>query len=164
MTDSQPGMETRLAATPASPVPISAVPACREPACYPGDRWPLPGTPWSLRTAGGLGAHPALEVYAGGTLLDVMVATPLSAAVLRGARRAAVAGRLPALAWGLLPADGPPVTVEFRQPGLRRPARRGEVTEVGWWFWVALAEGRFSAVSVAHRGGRERQRLRRVRL
>jgi hypothetical protein len=167
-------METRLATAPGCrdpgcPDPACPDPACQDPAgpetaCHPGDLWQLPGTPWSLRTAGAAGSHPAVEVYAGGTLLDVVVATPLSATVLRGARRAAAAGRLHALAWGRLPADGPPITVEFRRPGLRRPAEPGQVTEVGWWFWVAVADGRFGTVSVTHRGGRERRHLRGVRL
>lgn len=35
----------------------------------------LPGTPWSMRLANGSGGRPALEIHAGGSLIDVMVAS-----------------------------------------------------------------------------------------
>lgn len=138
----------------------------------------LPGTPWSVRTAGWPGGRPFAEVYAAGALLDVVVFTPLSAAILRGACRAAPGGQPQALAWGRLPAAGDPqaqavmaadggpgpVTVEFSRPGLRPQPHRAEVTGVGRWFWLAAADGRFTAVTVTHPRGRQRRRVRGVRL
>jgi hypothetical protein len=35
----------------------------------------LPGTPWSMRLANGSGGRPALEIHAGGSLIDVMAAS-----------------------------------------------------------------------------------------
>lgn len=127
------------------------------------DLLPLPGTPWSLRTSGGPGARPSLEVYAAQVLLDVVVATPLSAGLLRGACAARTPAGPRSLAWGRLPADGAPLAVEFVRPGLRPQRQAAAVTEVDRWFWLAMADGRFTAVTAAHRGGRERRRLRWVR-
>lgn len=124
----------------------------------------LPGTPWSVHTAGWPGARPSMEVYAAGVLLDVVVLTPFSACVLRGACRAAPAGEPQALAWGRLPADGAPVAVDFSRFGLRPQARPAQVTEVGGWFWMAVASGRFTAATAWHRDGREHCRARRLRL
>ena len=121
----------------------------------------LPGTPWSVRVAGGPQARPSLEVYAHGILLDVLVATPLSPAVLGGACRSSCAGGPVSVAWGRLPAGGRPVTVEFSTRGLRARTQRAEAAELGWWFWIALADGDFTAVTVTHPGGRERCRVRR---
>jgi len=124
---------------------------------------PLPGTPWLLRTAGGRGARPSLEVYAAGVLLDVIVATPLSVAVLCGGCSAGTGAGTCSLAWGRLPADGAAVTVEFARPGLPRRRRAAAVAEVDRSFWVATASGRFTTVTAAHRDGRERRRMRWVR-
>lgn len=125
---------------------------------------PLPGTPWSLRTAGGRGSRPSLEVYAAGVLLDVVVASPLSAAILCGACSAGTGAGPRSLAWGRLPLDGTPVVVEFSRLGLPPRQQAAAVAEVDRWFWVAMAGGRFTTVAAAHRGGRERRRMRRVRL
>lgn len=124
----------------------------------------LPGTPWSVRTPGWPGVRAFAEVYAAGALLDVVVFTRLSATILRGACRAAPDGQPQALAWGRLPTDGAPVTVEFSRPGLRPRAHRAEVTCVGGWFWLAAAGGLFTAVTVTHPRGRQRSRVRGVRL
>ena len=139
----------------------AADPGCKEPGRPGHDPLELPGTPWSVRTAGGPGARPSLEVYAHGILLDVVVATPLAAAVLRGACRASTNGRTVSLAWGRLPAGGAPVAVEFSTHGLRPRTQRADAAEVGWWFWIAQADGDFTAVTVTHPGGRERCRVRR---
>ncbi len=136
-------------------------PGCGEPGRPGQEPLELPGTPWSLRTAGGPGARPSLEVYAHGILLDVVVATPLSVAVLRGACRASTGGRAMSLAWGRLPADGAPVTVEFGTHGLRPRTQRASAAELGWWFWIAQADGDFTSVTATHPGGRERCRVRR---
>ena len=124
---------------------------------------PLPGTPWSLRTTDGQGARPALEVYAAGVLLDVVVATPLSAGILRGACVAEAGGRPCSLAWGRLPERGQRLAVEFSRLALRPRPQPAQVIEVDWWFWVAMAGGRFATVTAAHPGGQERRRLRALR-
>lgn len=111
---------------------------------------PLPWAPWSLRIARGAGDWPALEVYENGTLLDVMVATPLAAEVLRGARHAARGGHYRALAWGRLLSDGAAVSVTFRRGRIRTASSAAAVTEIGTWFWVAVADGHFSRVSVSY--------------
>jgi hypothetical protein len=54
-----------------------------------------------------------MEVYADQTLLDVVVATPLTAEILRGARRMFWNDEPHALAWGRLPGDDPPIEVRF---------------------------------------------------
>ena len=51
-----------------------------------GDPVPLPGTPWSIRPAAGPAGRPAVEIYAAGSMLDVMVAPALAARILRGVR------------------------------------------------------------------------------
>jgi hypothetical protein len=43
----------------------------------------LPGTPWAIRAAGSSGGRTALETYAAGTLMDVMVAQSLAPQTLR---------------------------------------------------------------------------------
>jgi hypothetical protein len=47
----------------------------------------LPGTPWSFRDAAGPAGRPAAEIYAGGCLVDVMVAPALAPRVLRARAR-----------------------------------------------------------------------------
>jgi hypothetical protein len=138
-----------------------AVPGSGEPGRPGHDPLELPGTPWSVRTAGTPGARPSLEVYAHGILLDVVVATPLATAVLCGACRASAAGAAVSLAWGRLPAGGAPVAVEFSTRGLRARTQRAGPAELGWWFWIAPADGEFTTVTVTHPGGRERCRVRR---
>ena len=116
-------------------------------------RLPVPGPPWSLRLARGSGSRPALEIYEDGTLLDVIVPSPLAPRLLRGARRSVRGGRRRSLAWGRLPADGPgpdgAVTVLFSRGRLRRGSYAALVTGIGTWFWVAVADGWFDRVSVA---------------
>lgn len=109
-----------------------------------------PGPPWSLRLARGTAGRPALEVYENGTLLDVMVATPVAAEVLRGARRARTGGDYRVLAWGRLLPDGATVTVTFRRGRFRTASSAAAVTAIGTWFWVAVAGGYFNRVCVGY--------------
>jgi hypothetical protein len=173
MTDSHPSGNAGLLARSgghAEDMTGSQSPVCAGLPARSGDGDPdhglrqLAGTLWAVRTAGGPGACPSLEVYADGLLLDVVVATSLSRAVLRGSCRASVAGRGQAIAWGRLPPGGPPVAVTFAAAGRGSRPGTAAVTELGRWFWVAVAEGAVSAVTVTHPGGRERQRIRKIRL
>jgi hypothetical protein len=123
----------------------------------------LPGTPWAIRAASGSRGRIALEVYAAGTLMDVMVAQSLAPRLLRGARSAVWAGQPCAVAWGCLPADGAGVAVTFGR-GRVRPRRNAvEVTTIAGWFWIALADRRASSVTVTSCGIAERCRTRTVR-
>jgi hypothetical protein len=123
----------------------------------------LPGTPWAIRAAGGSGGRTALEMYAAGILMDVMVAQSLAPQLLRGARSAVWAGRPCAVAWGCLPADGAGVAVAFGR-GRVRPRRNAvEVMTIAGWFWIALADQHADSVTVTSRGLAERCRTRTVR-
>jgi hypothetical protein len=123
----------------------------------------LPGTPWSIRAAGGSGGRTALEMYAAGTLMDVMVARSLAPRILRGARCAAGAGPPCAVAWGSLPAGGARPSVVFSRGRARPRLIAAEVTAIAGWFWIALADGRSDRVTVTSPGIRERCRVRIVR-
>jgi hypothetical protein len=126
-----------------------------------GSEWLyLPGTPWSLRLAGGSGGRPALEVYAAGSLIDVMVASSRASQLLHGACRAAVGRQARAIAWGCLPtARGELPSVEFISGRIRRRARPAEAESVVGWFWFAEADERFSRVVVTSQGERESCRI-----
>ena len=50
-----------------------------------GDPVPLPATPWSFRPAAGPAGRPAVEIYAGRSLVGVMVTPSLAPRVLGGA-------------------------------------------------------------------------------
>lgn len=128
-------------------------------AAGPPPGWP--GITWTVRPEGRHGSRPALEMYVAGTLVDVLVATPLSRAVLGGGRALRGRGEL-AVAWGRQTAEGTP-GVEFCPLPFGGRPRPAPVTPVGRWFWVAEADGRFASVTVSHRGGRERLRLRGIR-
>jgi hypothetical protein len=120
----------------------------------------LPGTPWSMRLARGSGSRPALEVYAAGSLIDVMVTTSLASQLLRGACAAVVAGQARAIAWGCLPAWGEPPSVEFLRGRIRRRAQLEGAESVAGWFWFADTDGRFSRVVAASQRCRESCRIR----
>ena len=113
---------------------------------------PVAGTPWSTRTAAGSAGRAALELYRGGTLIDVMVASSFAPLMLRGARRVARHGLMFCIAWGCLPADGA-VRVEFRTSRLRAAGRGGQrglavpAMTVCDHFWIAMATGRFNRVT-----------------
>jgi hypothetical protein len=114
----------------------------------------LPGRPWSVRLAGARSARPALELYEGGVLLDVMSSTPVAPQLVRGVRAASWAGRQRVLAWGRLPAAGARISVEFSsRPRAGRRAVTAAVIEITPWCWLAVADGRFDRVAVRS-GGR----------
>ena len=129
-----------------------------------GSEWLyLPGTPWSMRLAGGSGGRPALEVHAAGSLIDVMVATSRASQLLRGGCGAVVARQACALAWGCLPtARSELPSVEFIRGRIRRRAQLEEAESVAGWFWFADTDGRFSQVVATSQEGRESCRIRTV--
>jgi hypothetical protein len=126
-----------------------------------GSKWLyLPGTPWSLHLAGSSGGRPALEVYAAGSLIDVMVASSRASQLLHGACRAAVGRQARAMAWGCLPtARGELPSVEFIRGRIRHRVQPAVAESVVGWFWFADADGRFSQVVVASQGERESCRI-----
>jgi hypothetical protein len=124
-----------------------------------GDPVPLAGTPWSVRPAGGPAGRPAVEIYAAGSMLDVMVAPALAARVLRGACSLAWAGQPWAVAWGFLPTRFG-FSVWFTRGPARSRCSAAPVSVIAGSFWIAPAEGRFRAVTVEHGGGRDRGRVR----
>lgn len=121
----------------------------------------LPGTPWSMRLACGSGGRPALEVYAAGSLLDVVVASSRASRLLHGACAMVVGGQARAIAWGCLPAAcAELLSVEFSRGRIRRQAQHEETESVADWFWFAQTDGRFSHVQVTSQRGRESCRVR----
>jgi hypothetical protein len=123
---------------------------------------PLPGTPWSIRPAAGPAGRPAVEIYAAGSMLDVMVGPALAPRVLRGACSLAWAGQPCAVAWGFLPAR-PGLSVWFTHGPARSRRFAAPVSVIAGTFWVAPAEGRFRTVTVEHGGGRDHCRVRAAR-
>lgn len=123
----------------------------------------LPGTPWAIRAAGGSGGRTALEMYAAGILMDVMVAQSLAPQILRGARSAVWAGQPCAVAWGCLPADETSLAVTFGRGRVRPRLSAAEVMTIADWFWMALADRRADSVTVTSHGRAERCRTRTVR-
>ncbi|WP_042402808.1 hypothetical protein [Streptacidiphilus carbonis] len=123
------------------------------------DDMPLLDAPWSVRFGLGTKGRTALEVYNAGLLLDILVARPLAADLLRGARRASPNGRPSVLAWGHLPPDGvPPAVVCSQRNHTRKPA---EAIPAAGAFWLATLEGCFDRVTVTRRdGASERLRVR----
>jgi hypothetical protein len=123
------------------------------------DGLPLMDSPWTVRFGHGTRGRVALEVYNAGLLLDVLVAQPLAADLLRGARRTDDNGRPSVLAWGHLPPDGVPPTVLLTQRC--RAPYAAEPAPTAGAFWIALAEGSYDRVTATHRdGSRERLRVR----
>ncbi|MGF1426026.1 hypothetical protein [Kitasatospora sp. LaBMicrA B282] len=122
--------------------------------------WPTAG-PWSIRLATGSG-RPALEVYEHGELIDVLVASSLGGALLRGARRGTVADQPAGFAWGRLAADGAAPAVLFAGGRLRPEWRPARVMELDGGFWLAWAPGPLAGVLVRDADGRA-ERLRPAR-
>jgi len=123
----------------------------------------LPGTPWSMRLADGSGGRPALEIHAGGSLIDVMVASSPASQLLYGACTMTVARHPHAIAWGCLPtARSESPSVEFIRGRICRRAQPAEAESVAGWFWFADADGRFSQVTAASQESRESCRIRTV--
>jgi hypothetical protein len=111
-------------------------------------------------TVCGSGDRPALEVYAAGSLIDVMVASSRASQPLHGACRAAVAGQARSIAWGCqLTALGELPCVEFARGRVRRRAQPAMAGSLAGWFWFADADGRFSQVVVTSQGERESCRI-----
>jgi hypothetical protein len=128
-----------------------------------GDWLYLPGTPWSMRMARGSAGRPALEVYAAGSLIDVMVASSRASRLLRGACRAVTGRQARAIAWGCLPAArGEAPSVEFISGRIRRRGQLEEAESVAGWFWFADACGRFSKVVITSQAERASCRTRTV--
>ena len=121
----------------------------------------LLGTPWSMRLACGSGGRPALEVYAAGSLLDVVVASSRASRLLRGACAVIIAGQARAIAWGCLPTACVELpSVEFRRGRICCRVQQEETEGVAGWFWFADTDGRFSRVQVTSQRGRESCRVR----
>ena len=133
--------------------------AINGPACGQHGPHELPRTPWSVRVSRESAARPAMEIYAGDTLLDVVVATPLSAGVLCGASRTVAGGQHRAIAWGRLVGSASGITVRFSRRLLGGGGQAAEVMPVNDWFWVAMANGRFAAVTAAYLGISQRRRI-----
>jgi hypothetical protein len=119
----------------------------------------LTGTPWSVRRARSPGTRAALELYEAGRLADIIVATPAVPQLLRGARRFRRDGRMLNLAWGCLPAAGPPVSVAFGRHWPPGGAVRAELIETTGLAWFTVASGRFATVGAVDQGRRDRLRL-----
>ena len=114
-----------------------------------------------MRLACSSGVRPALEVYAAGSLLDVVVASSRAGRLLRGACAVVVAGQARTIAWGCLPtacAELP--SVEFLRGRIRRRAQPEETEGVASWFWFADTDRRYSRVQVTSQRGRESCRAR----
>lgn len=153
---------SRKASNRRSPLPGTTWMAGRVPAEDPGWLY-LPGTPWSMRLGRGSGGRSALEVYAAGSLIDVMVTSSRASQLLRGACTAVVAGHTRAIAWGCLPTAWSELpTVEFVRGLIHRRAQLVQTKTIAGWYWFADTNGRFSQVVVTSRMSRESCRIRRA--
>jgi hypothetical protein len=104
-----------------------------------------------------------MEIYAAETLLDVVVATPLSSGILCGARRTVWGGQHHAIAWGRLVGSRSGIAVRFYRGMLGRGGHAAVITPVNEWFWVAVADGRFAVVTATYQAITERCRIVAVR-
>ncbi len=126
----------------------------------------LPGRPWAVRRAAGPGGRPALEIYAAGVMVDVLVLPrdwPRAPRIVRGAYSASWAGQPRAAAWGVLPAAGRTLLVRFRRGRIRAQVCPADPVTVGGVFWFAEVPGRFGQVLVTHGSGQERHGVRPAR-
>ncbi len=126
----------------------------------------LPGRPWAVRRAACPGGRPALEIYAADVFVDLLVLPgdwPFAAHLVRGACSATWAGQSYAAAWGILPAAGRGLLVQFRQGRIHPDICPAEPVAVGGVFWFAHAAGRFRHVLVTQAGGQERHGIRPAR-
>jgi hypothetical protein len=128
-------------------------------ACGERDPYELLRAPWSVRISRQTAARPAMEIYAADTLLDVVVATPLSAGILCGAARTVAGGQHHAIAWGRLIGSAAGISVRFSPRRFGGGGHAAEVMPINDWFWVATAEGRFAAVTVTYLGISKRRRI-----
>jgi hypothetical protein len=130
-----------------------------ESACDEHDPYELIRISGSVRVSRQTAARPAMEIYAAGALLDVVVATPLSAGTLSGASRMVAGGQHHAIAWGRLIGSASGITVRFSRRRLGGGGHTADVMPVNDWFWVATAEGRFASVTVTYLGVSQRRRI-----
>ena len=144
--------------------PLPGIVWMADPVLMNGSEWlHLPGTPWSMRLAPSSGGRPALEIHAGGSLIDVMVASSRASQLLRGACMMVVARQPRAIAWGYLPAARSEFpSVEFIRGRIRRRAQPEEAESVAGWFWFADADVRFRQVVATSQDRRESCRIRTV--
>jgi hypothetical protein len=120
--------------------------------------YPLP--PWSVRMTRTVAGGPAVEVYVGESLVDVVVAAPWGRLLLSGACSAVVFGKPHTIAWGRLPVLGEPVPgLEFTRGRVFSRPRPVYADRIASWFWVAEAAGRFGRVTAVSRGKRESLRV-----
>ena len=116
-----------------------------------------------MRMARGSADRPVLEVYAAGSLIDVMVASSRASRLLRGACRTVIGRQARAIAWGCLPAaQGEAPFVEFISGHIRRRGQLQEAESVAGWFWFADACGRFRKVAITGQAQRASCRTRTV--
>jgi len=123
----------------------------------------LPWRPWAVRVAGSRSAWPAVEVYQGGALLDVVSSTRLAPVLLRGARAAEGEAGPCVLAWGRLPVTVGSPQVEFTLGRHWRYSQPGIVLRPTSWCWLAVADGRFDRVAAQAADGRFTARVRQGR-
>jgi hypothetical protein len=116
--------------------------------------------PWSVRIAGAMSHCPAVELYEGGSLLDVVTSTRLAAQLLRGgtAVRSPAGGRV--LAWGRLPLSGGLPVVEFSRGTLRGSRLVVPAVTVTSWCWLAIGDALYDRVTVQHDAMSAQRRLR----
>lgn len=116
--------------------------------------------PWSYRIAGAMSCWPAVELYEGGCLLDVVTSTRLTAQVLRGARAVRSAGGGRVLAWGRVPLRGGLPAVEFGGGAFRGACLAVPPVRITSWCWLAVADALSDRVTVRHDGTAVQRRLR----
>jgi hypothetical protein len=129
------------------------------PACGEHDPYELLRVPWSVRISRQTAVRPAMEIYAADTLLDVVVATPLSSGFLCVSARTVTGGRHHAIAWGRLIGSAAGISVRFSRRSFGGGGHAAEVMPVNDWFWVATTERRFAAVTVTYLGISKRRRI-----
>jgi hypothetical protein len=116
--------------------------------------------PWSYRVAGATSSWPAIELYEGGSLLDVVTSTRLTARVLRGGQAVPSTGGGRVLAWGRLPLGGGVPAVEFGRGTFRSSRLTAPPLPITSWCWLAVADTLYDWVTVRHDGTEARRRLR----
>ena len=126
----------------------------------------LPGRPWAVRRAAGPAGRPALEIYAADVLVDVLVLPgdwPSPRHLTRGGCSVTWAGQRRTAAWGILPAGGRALLVQFRSGRIHRQACPAQPVTVGGVFWFAEVAGHSRHVLVTHHGSQERHGIRPAR-
>jgi hypothetical protein len=133
---------------PAAPDAAGAHPNDRPAGVQVSALW-LPLSGWALQVATGAGGRRVLELYAGEHLVDVCVAEPIDAVLIRGAFRGGAAQRGWSLVWGQV-AGASGARVTFRTERTARPVRhRTAARPVAEGFWVAEVAGHFRTALVS---------------